>query len=87
LVFFPAEHTHSLTFDGEALRCFNVDVAPHMLNSADEYSLVLDESLHCYGGTLAWLFMRLYNEFLQKDTASLFCNGTELRALGLPAIV
>ena len=68
--FLPANHAHSLTFDGEPLRCFNVDVAPHMLNSAREYSLVLNESLHCYGGTLASLFMRLYNEFLQKDTAS-----------------
>jgi AraC family transcriptional regulator len=71
LVFLPAEHTHSLTFGGMPLRCFNVDVAPHMLESGREYSLVLDESLHCYGGSLAWLFIRLYNEFLQKDTASL----------------
>jgi AraC family transcriptional regulator len=71
LDFLPANHTHSLTFDGAPLRCFNVDVAPHMLNSAHEYSLVLNESLHCYGGSLAWLFTRLYNEFLQEDTASL----------------
>lgn len=70
LGFFPAAHAHALTFDGEPLRCFNVDVAPRMLQSAREYSLVLDESLHCHGGSLAWLFMRLYVEFLQKDTAS-----------------
>jgi AraC family transcriptional regulator len=30
----------------------------------------LDESLHRHGGFLAWLFMRIYNEFLRKDTAS-----------------
>jgi AraC family transcriptional regulator len=70
LDFLPANHTHSLTFNGEPLRCFNVDVASHTLNSVREYSLVLDESLHCHGGSLAWLFMRLYKEFLQKDTAS-----------------
>ena len=70
LDFLPAEHTHSLTFDDVPLRCFNADVAPHLLDSLREYSLVLDESLHCYGGSLAWLFARLYNEFLQEDTAS-----------------
>ena len=70
LDFMPADHTHSLTFDGVPLRCFNVDVPPHLLNSLREYSLSLDQSLHCHGGALAWLFMRLYNEFLQKDTAS-----------------
>jgi AraC family transcriptional regulator len=70
LDFLPADHTHSLTFDGLPLRCFSVDVAPHLLNSLREYSLSLDQSLHCHGGALAWLFMRLYSEFLQKDTAS-----------------
>jgi AraC family transcriptional regulator len=84
LDFLPATHTHSLTFDGAPLRCFNVDVAPQTLNSAREYSLVLDESLHCYGGSLAWLFMRLYNEFLQKDTASqLAIEGLMLEMLAV----
>jgi AraC family transcriptional regulator len=71
LDFLPAAHTHSLTFDGAPLRCFNVDVAPQLVTSLREYSLILDESLHCYGGSLAWLFTRLYYQFLQEDTASL----------------
>lgn len=71
LDFLPAEHTHSLTFNDAPLRCFTVEVAPHVSNSLREYSLALGESLHCYGGSLAWLLTRLYNEFLQEDTASL----------------
>ncbi len=70
LDFLPADHTHSLTFDGVPLRCFRVDVAPAVLNSLREYSLFLDQSLHSRRGSLAWLFIRLYDEFLQEDTAS-----------------
>lgn len=71
LDFLPADHTHSLIFGSVPLRCFTVNVAPHLLKSLREYSLFLDESLHSHGGTLAWLFLRLYAEFLQKDTASM----------------
>jgi AraC family transcriptional regulator len=70
LDFLPAGHAHSLTFDDVPLRCLTVEVATHTLNSVREYSLALDESLHCYGGPLALLLTRLYNEFLQEDTAS-----------------
>jgi AraC family transcriptional regulator len=70
LDYFPADHTHSLAFGSTSLRCFTVNVDIGLLNSLREYSLCLDESLHCHGGPLAWLFMRLYKEFLQSDTAS-----------------
>jgi AraC family transcriptional regulator len=70
LDYLPAEHIHSLTFGTVPLRCFTVNVNPHLLNSLRGYSLSLDESFHCHGGSLAWLFMRIYNEFLLRDTAS-----------------
>lgn len=70
LDFLPANHAHSLVFDGFPLRCLNVDVAPHVMDSLRAHSLHLDESVHCHGGDLAWLFMRLYSEFRQDDAAS-----------------
>jgi AraC family transcriptional regulator len=84
LDYLPAQHTHSLTFDDMPLRCFTVEIAPHMLSTLREYSLALDESLHCYGGSLAWLLTRLYNEFLQEDTASrLAIDGLMLEMLAV----
>jgi AraC family transcriptional regulator len=71
LDFLPADHAHSLSFAGVALRCFTVNIAPHLINSLREYSISLDESLHCHGGALAWLYMRLYKEFHQNDAASM----------------
>src|SRR5262245_59621928 len=70
LDFLPADHTHSLTFDGVSLHCFSEDIRPHLFDTLREYSLVLDRSLYCNGGSLAWLFMRLHKEFLQVDTAA-----------------
>ncbi len=70
LDFLPAEHLHALTFEDAPLRCFTVDIAPHLLNRMRDYSLSLEQSLHCHGGPLAWIYLRLYDEFRQKDTAS-----------------
>ena len=71
LAFLPANHVHSLTFGELPLRCFTVNIDPQLLISLRECSLSVDESLHCHGGHLTWLTMRLYNEFLQEDTASM----------------
>lgn len=50
LDFLPADHAHSLTFGRDSLRCFTVNVAPQVMNALRDYSLILEESLHCHGG-------------------------------------
>lgn len=70
LDYLPPDHVHSLAFGDVPLRCFTVNIDQHILSNLREQSLVLDESAHCQGGPLAWLFMRLYKEFLENDTAS-----------------
>lgn len=70
LDFLPAAHTHALTFENAPLRCLTVEIAPQLLHSLRDHSLSLEQSLHCHGGPLAWLYLRLYREFQQKDAAS-----------------
>jgi AraC family transcriptional regulator len=68
--FLPSNQCHSLTFPGAETRAFSVDVASSWLERAREYSLKLEDSVHCHGGLLSGLFMKLYREFRQMDGAS-----------------
>lgn len=70
LDFLPPNQDHSLIFQAAGLRCFSIDIAPRWLERMREYSLPVDESVHCHGGSLADLFMKLYKEFHCTDQAS-----------------
>jgi AraC family transcriptional regulator len=70
LDYLPAGVTHSLEFPQGELRCFGVDIAPEWLARMREVSKIHDQSLHCQGGLLANLFLKLYKEFHMADSAS-----------------
>ena len=68
--FLPANQCHSLAFPSAETRAFSVDIPSSWLERAREYSLKLEDSVHCHGGSLSLLFMKLYSEFRQMDGAS-----------------
>lgn len=70
LSYLPAGVSHSLEFPHTELRAFSVDIGDHWLHRMREVSLGQDESVHCEGGLLANLFIRLYKEFHNSDGAS-----------------
>jgi AraC family transcriptional regulator len=80
--FLPSNQCHSLNFPGADTRAFSIDVAPSWLERAREYSLRLENSVHCHRGLLSGLMMKLYSEFLQFDCAShLAIEGLALEML------
>jgi AraC family transcriptional regulator len=80
--FLPSDQCHTLDFPFTDTRAFSVDVSRHWLERARDYSLKLDRSIHCHGGLLAGLMMKLYREFRQKDDASpLAIEGLALEML------
>ena len=82
LDFFPAGATHSLEIRRAELRCFYFDVPTEWLERMRELSLFADESVHCQGGPLAELFLKLYREFNSGDGAStLAIEGLALEML------
>jgi AraC family transcriptional regulator len=70
LDYLPAEATHSLEFPSTELHSFCMEIAPQWLERMREISLFQAESVHCQGGLLANLFIRLYREFHTADGAS-----------------
>lgn len=82
LDFLPPDHAHALNFYAAKLRCFTMVIEPHWLERAREYSLLVDSSVHCHGGSLAELFMRIYKECSWMDDASpLAIEGLTLEML------
>ena len=82
LEFLPPNQCHSLAFPGAEMRAFSIDIASSWLERAREYSLKLEDSVHCHGGLLSGLFMKLYREFRQMDGASpLVIEGLMLEML------
>lgn len=80
--FLPSYQCHALDFPFTDTRAFSIDVSSHWLERANEYSLKLDNSIHCHGGLLAGLMMKLYREFRQADEASrLAIEGLALEML------
>lgn len=80
--FLPSYQCHSLDFPLIDTRTFSLDVSGNWLERANEYSLKLENSVHCHGGLLAGLMMRLYREFRQADGASrLSIEGLALEML------
>jgi AraC family transcriptional regulator len=68
--FLPLDHSHSLHFPFADTRAFSLNVPPHWLERAREYSLSVNDSVHSHRGLLSRLMMKLYGEFAQMDDAS-----------------
>jgi AraC family transcriptional regulator len=80
--FLPSNQCHSLDFPFADTRAFSIDIAPYWLDRAREHSLKLDHSVHCHGGVLSLLMMKLYREFrLMDGAATLAIEGLMLEML------
>jgi AraC family transcriptional regulator len=78
--FLPANQCHSVVFADT--RAFSINISTYWLDRAREFSLGLDKSVHCHGGLLNWLMMKLYGEFRHLDGASaLAIQGLALEML------
>jgi AraC family transcriptional regulator len=70
LEYLPMDHPHSLKVPRTNLRAFSVEIPPSWLDRIREYSLIVDQCVHMHRGLLGSLFMNLYTEFREMDTAS-----------------
>ena len=68
--FMPASQTHSLDFGSLGVRAFSIDIPVRWLESARNYSLNLNDSVHSQAGLASALVMRLYREFYHADCES-----------------
>jgi AraC family transcriptional regulator len=82
LEYLPMGHSHSLKVPLVNLRAFSVEIPPNWLDRIREYSLTVDQSIYTHRGLLGSLFMNLYKEFREMDTASpLAIEGITLEML------
>lgn len=65
--FLPANQVHSLEFQNSGMNSFSIEIAPLFAQRVLEYSLNLDNSVHCQGGLLTLLYKRVYSEFIRMD--------------------
>lgn len=80
--YLPTYQCHTLDFSLTDTRAFSIDVDRKWLERADEYSLKLENSIHCHGGLLSGLMMKVYREFRELDNASsLAIEGLTLELL------
>jgi len=70
MVFNHPGEEHSDSFHRTGGRNFVLEMDRDRLAILREHSLVLDQSAQFYGGLLAWLGLRLYNEFRRMDPVS-----------------
>lgn len=70
MVFNHPGEEHSDIFHRTGGRNFVLQMDRDRLASLREHSLMLDQSAQFYGGLLAWLGIRLYNEFCRMDPVS-----------------
>jgi AraC family transcriptional regulator len=68
--FLPPDQCHSLDFPFADTRAFCLQIATSWIESAREFSLWLDNSVHAHGGLLSGLMMKIYDEFSHLDSAS-----------------
>ena len=80
--YLPSYQCHTLDFSLTDTRAFSIDVDRQWQERAREYSLKLENSIHCHGGLLSGLMMKLYREFRELDNASpLAIEGLTLELL------
>jgi AraC family transcriptional regulator len=70
LVFTPPDEVHSEHYDDAGGSCFIFEPTPSRLGQLREYSVRLESANTFYGGVLAWLTMKVYNECRQMDEVS-----------------
>ncbi|MBA2736557.1 MAG: AraC family transcriptional regulator [Pyrinomonadaceae bacterium] len=70
LSFLPPGEMHSLEFYKTGLRSFSIEIKLPLLKRIREYSLNIEDSIHCRGGQLMLLFKKAYSEFFQSDAAT-----------------
>lgn len=81
LIFHPSGETHSDRFYTGA-RCFNIQMSAQWVERIREHSRVLDSPADFYGGPLAHIAKRLYNEFRNIDNySSLVIEGLALELI------
>ena len=68
--YLPTYQCHTLDFSLTDTRAFSIDVSRKWLERAEDYSLKIENSIHCHGGLLSALMMKLYREFRELDNAS-----------------
>ena len=80
--YLPSYQCHTLDFSLTDTRAFSIDVGRKWLERARDYSLKIENSIHCHGGSLSGLMMKLYREFRERDNASpLAIEGLTLELL------
>jgi len=70
LAFHPQGEIHSQHFHNVGVHSFNVEVERDYEERVRQYSAILDYSADFHGGFLAWLGIKLFNEFRQMDKVS-----------------
>jgi len=70
LDYLPAGVSHSLYFPNGDSHCFSVNIASCWLERFRELSKIEEDSVHCHGGLLGSLFLKLYKEFHTVDSAA-----------------
>lgn len=84
LIYRPSDETHLNHFQSAGGRCFNIAIEPRWLERVRQFSASPEISIHCRGGLLALLAMRLYREFQQMDeVSSLVIEGLALEMFGV----
>ncbi len=82
LSFLPAGDVHSLEFHNTGMHSFSIEIALPLAKRVQEYSLNLNTSVHCQGGSLALLYKKAYSEFVRMDdVAALVIEGLVLEML------
>lgn len=85
LAFHPPEEVHTEHFDGEAVRSFNIEIAPSWMKGVAP-AAPLDQPFDSRKGPLVSLAVRMLDEFERPDTSSpLIIEGLMLELLGLCA--
>lgn len=70
VMYLPPEQEHSPDINDRAVKSFSVSVSTEWIKAVDEFSLRPDDWIFCRGGTLANLFVKLYQECKIADEAS-----------------
>jgi len=81
-LFYPPDELQSETFGTGGGRIFNIEVDSRWLINFRKYSVIKDESTCFPGGSVTWLMMRLYEEFLGNNhVSSLAIEGLTLEII------
>lgn len=82
VAFHPPEEEHSVKIGKKPVRCFNVEVSPSALKTAESFDVRTEGVAEVSAGPLVWLTSALYREFRGHDRySSLAVEGLMLEML------